>query len=411
MRDDSSGDIERRSFIKGGAATLGLGALMLPGSSAGAEPAAPIAERIRRYPRLGRTGLEISDVSYGSSRTDDPAIVRHAFDRGINFFDSAESYKGGGSETSIGKALADVRDQVILTSKVKCGTGTTEKELMSSLEDSLRRLRTDRIDVYFNHAVNDSARLDNPEWYTFAERAKQQGKIRFTGMSGHAGRLVECLDHAIDGDLVDVVLVGYNFGQDPAFYQRFLSRIDWVAVQSDLPRVLAKAHEKGVGVVAMKTLRGARLNDMRPFEHGGATYAQAAFRWTLSNESVDALIVSMTSKEQVDEYVGASGATAPRGAALDLLEDYLLSDAEGYCEHGCEACHEACPSGVAVNEVLRTRMYATDYGDLAYARADYARLGAGAAACTSCSAKPCLGRCPSGLAVGRLTASAHRLLA
>ena len=60
---------------------------------------------------------------------------------------------------------------------------------MRALEGSLRRLRTDRIDIYFNHAVNDVARVQNPEWPEFVAKAKQQGKIRFTGVSGHGGRL------------------------------------------------------------------------------------------------------------------------------------------------------------------------------------------------------------------------------
>ena len=77
-------------------------------------------------------------------------------------------------------------------------------------------------------------------------------------MSGHGGHLIECLDAALDEDLVDVILVAYNFGQDPAFYERFTKSFDLVALQPDLPRVLAKAHSKGVGVVAMKTLMGAR---------------------------------------------------------------------------------------------------------------------------------------------------------
>ena len=125
------------------------------------------------------------------------------------------------------------------------------------------------------------SRLQNPEWYEFAERAKRQGKIRATGMSGHAGRLIECLDYALEKGSVDVILVAHNFGQDPKFYQRFTRSFDFVARQPDLPRVLRQAKAKGVGVVAMKTLMGARLNDMRPFEKGGATFAQAAFRWVL----------------------------------------------------------------------------------------------------------------------------------
>lgn len=400
----------RRDFLVGGAATLGAGALGVGLGAKDAWSAPTDGSRIRRYKKLGRTGLEISDISFGSSRTDDPRNARHALDVGINYFDTAESYKGGDSEVAIGKAIADRRSEYYLASKVSCDTDTTREELDRALEGSLRRLRTDHIDVYFNHAVNDVDRLRNDAWYEFSSRAKAQGKIRFTGISGHAGQLVECVDFAVEHDLVDVVLVGYNFGQDPAFYERFISRLDFISVQPALPAALGRAQAKGVGVIAMKTLRGARLNDMRPFETSGSTFAQSAFRWTLSNPNVDALIVSMNEPEQIDEYVAASGAPAPKGASFDLLEGYLLGDTDGYCEHGCEECHGACPNGVAINEVLRTRMYATHYRDLGYARGDYAKLGPGASACASCTAMPCIGRCPNGLAVGRLTASAHRML-
>ena len=246
---------------------------------------------------------------------------------------------------------------------------------MHAPEESLRRLRTDRIDVYFNHAVNDTQRLDNPEWYEFARRAVEHGKIRFTGISGHGGRLAECLRYALEGDLVDVILVAYNFGQDPKFYERFARRFDLVAVQPELPALLEKARAKDVGVVAMKTLMGARLNDMRPYEYGDTTYAQAAFRWVLSNPNVDALIVSMTRSDQIEEYLQASGSGPVRQSDLGLLERYAARNASAYCRFGCNACAESCPHDVPISEVLRTRMYAADYGDHAYAREDYAKLG------------------------------------
>lgn len=406
-KDRHQPDLARRRFlISGTAATLGLGVLDL-GRHAWASTPPP---QIRRFPRLGRTGLEISDISFGSSRTTDPDLVRHALERGVNYFDTAEGYQDGRSEETLGEALQGARDRVILASKVKVGALTPRAEIMKALESSLRRLRTDRIDVYFNHAVNDVARLQNADWFEFADRAKEQGKIRFTGISGHGGKLVECLDYALDHDLVDVILCGYNFGQDPSFHQRFTARLDWVAVQPDLPRVLEKAHTKEVGVIAMKTLRGARQNDMRPYEWGGASFAQAALRWVLSNPNVDALVISMTSREKIDEFIGASGGSEPRGAELDLLEGYLSSSEDGYCNHGCDACEASCPHGVSISEVLRTRMYATDYGDRDYACREYAQLGPGAESCVSCSHRSCLGKCPQGLEIPRLTRSAHELL-
>lgn len=379
---------------------------------ASAQPAGGARGRVRRYATLGRTGMRVSDISFGASRlgAGEGDLVRHALDRGINYFDTADSYRGGDAETTIGDVLRGKRDRVHIASKTATSPSDRRDSLMRSLEQSLRRLRTDYVDVYFNHAVNEVERLKNPEWREFTLRAKQQGKIRFVGMSGHAGRLAECLDYALDTDGVDVILVAYNFGQDPAFLQQFTRAFDFVARQPDLPRVLQKAKAKGVGVIAMKTLMGARLNDMRPFEKGGATFAQAAFRWVLSNRNADALIVSMTSREVIDEYLGASGWQAAAGEDLPLLRRYARMNGASYCRHGCQACLSACPYGVPIGDVLRARMYATDYGDPALARSEYALLPAGAAPCLSCAAQPCRSACPHGLPIERLLAPTHRML-
>jgi predicted aldo/keto reductase-like oxidoreductase len=367
--------------------------------------------RIRRQVRLGRTGLQISDIGFGSSRLkDDEALVHHALDRGITYFDTAAGYTGGRSEETLGRALAGRRDQITLVSKTKTTPTSTREELMAALEGSLRRLQTDYLDVYFTHAVNDVARLQNPEWAEFVSAAKGQGKIRHAGLSGHGGRLAACLEYALDQDLVDVILVAYNFGQDPTFTSRFLDRFDFIAIQTELPRLLARAHEKDVGVVAMKTLMGAKLNDMRPYESGGATFAQAAFRWVLANPHVDALIVTMKSSEMVDEYVAASGVGEASPQDVSLLGHYLDRHGESQCRYGCGACAEVCPAGVPISDVLRTRMYAHDYGDLELARHDSALLGGGASACLSCTAEPCLGACPHGIPVDALMAPTHREL-
>ncbi len=396
----------RRLLRQGVLAGLGLGALPLRvGAQSGRAGAT-----VQRYATLGRTGMRISDISFGASQlgSGEGDLVRHALDLGINYFDSADSYRGGDSETTIGEALRGKRDRVHLTSKTVANSGDRRDSMMRALETSLRRLRTDYVDVYFNHAVNDVARLKNPEWHEFTARAKQQGKIRAVGVSGHAGNLIECLDYALDADSVDVILVAYNFGQDPAFYQPFTRSFDFIARQPQLPRVLQKAKTKGVGVIAMKTLIGARLNDMRPFEKGGATFAQAAFRWVLSNRNVDALIVSMTSAAGIDEYVGASGSRAA-GEDRPLLQRYVRVNGATQCRHGCAECLSACPYGVPINDVLRTRMYAVDYGDPALARSEYAQLSVGAAPCLSCAGQPCRGACPHGLRLERLLPPTHRL--
>jgi len=401
--------LARRELLKRGllaGLALGLPSLV-PRAAFSAEP-----PRVRAARVLGRTGLRVSDIGFGSSQlAGDESIVRHALERGVTYFDTAESYEGGRSEETLGRALVGARERVVLASKTSCGPHTPRAELMSALEGSLRRLRTDRIDVYFNHAVNDVARLRNPEWAEFVTRAKQQGKIRFTGMSGHGGRLVPCLDFALENDLVDVVLVGYNFGQDPSFSQRFTSGLDFVAVNPELPQALARARAKNVGVVAMKTLRGARLNDLRPYETDGATFAQAAFRWTLASPNVDALVVSMTSKPQIDEYLVASGWQAPSRADLRLLERYEARNGATQCRYGCSACLSSCPASVSIPDVLRARMYAEDYGAPALAREAWREVGGATEACLSCADETCAGACPYGLAIPALTRRARAAIA
>ena len=394
--------VDRRHFLRLGAgAAVGLAAVR-GGTHAQTAPPA----RIQRYVRLGRTELKVSDISFGSASSSDAALVRHAFDRGVNFFDSAESYRWGGAEEAIGEALQGKRDQVVLSSKTKAGSSDTRADMMKALEGSLRRLRTDHVDIYFNHAVNDVARMQNQEWQEFTELAKRQGKIRFRGMSGHGGHLVECLNYALDHDQVDVILVAYSVGQDPSFYDRLRHTFHWAAIQPELPPVLQKAKQKDVGVLAMKTLMGARLNDMRPYERPGSTFSQAAFRWVLSRPNVDALLISMTSNELIDEYVSASGASVTSQTDLDLLARYVEMRVGNYCQPGCSVCESSCPQRVAIAEVLRTRMYAVDYRDDVLARAEYAALGEGASACLSCAHRTCLSACPLGVPIAELTREA-----
>jgi len=402
--------MDRRGFLRFGLGATAWGIAGMAAAAQGAPPA-PAAERIRRYVRLGRTELKIADISFGSASSSDPALVRHALERGVNYFDSAESYRGSNAESAIGEALAGRRHEVILATKTKAGVGERRADMMRALEGSLRRLRTDYVDVYFNHAVNDVARMQNEEWRAFTDLAKQQGKIRFRGMSGHGSHLVECLDYALDADLVDVILVAYSFAQDPSFYDRLRYTFHFVALQPGLPRVLAKAKGKDVGVVAMKTLMGARLNDMRPFEGGGATFAQAAFRWVLSSPHVDALIVSMTGTEEIDEYVGASGGATVSAAELALLATYAHLHGATYCQPGCAACVTSCPEGVEIAEVLRTRMYAVDYQDAALARSEYAMLGKAVRACATCGHQACASACPNGVPIAAFTRAAARRLA
>jgi predicted aldo/keto reductase-like oxidoreductase len=162
-----------------------------------------------------------------------------------------------------------------------------------------------------------------------------------------------------------------------------------------------------MGVVAMKTLRGAKLNDMGPYQKDGDTFAQAAFRWVLSNPWVDALIVTMNSPRQVDEYIAASGSTKLSRHDLELLDRYTELNDATYCRPVCDACATSCPVQVPIADVLRHKMYFEDYGAERMARERYEQLTTNASACLTCADQTCANACVYHLPIPQLTRQAH----
>lgn len=409
--------VGRRSFLQqAGSAALGLGSLGLAGASfaksadaaaaeGGAPAAAPSSDRIQRYKSLGDTGLRIPDIGAGGLGS--PEIVRYCYDKGITYFDCSQKFM---TEGNVGRGLAGVRHKVVVTTKSMIGARENRRQMMRRLNGSLRQLRTDYVDIYLNHAVNEIERVKNPEWPEFVELAKKMGKIRFSGMSGHGGNLQDCLNYVIDNDRADVILSSHNFGTDPAFYERFTKHFDFIANQKGIASVFEKAHAKGVGVIVMKTLMGAKVNDLARYQKNGASFPQAAFRWVLSNPNVDALIISMKSKELVDQYVRCSGDATFAQSDADVLRQYVDAETADHCRTGCSSCETSCPYGVPIADVLRHRMYAESYDDMEMARRGYRELGAAASPCASCSEPPCLNACEYGLVIPALTRATDTLL-
>lgn len=406
--------VDRRSFLRLGAVT-GLASGLSVGTNASTDTAGANAASeggVRKYVRLGRTEMKVADISFGSFplRNGDESLVHYALDQGINYFDTAESYGDGVSETVMGNALKGRRDQVYVATKIAAGARDSAESMMRRLDECLTRLQTDYVDVFFNHAVNDVARLSNPEWQKFTEKAKEQGKVRYLGMSGHGGYLIDCVDYAVEQDMFDVMLLATNFGEDPAFYERFTRSFDFIANQQGLQASMKKAKEKDVGIIAMKVLRGAKLNDMRPYERQGYTYSQAAFRWVLNIPEVDNLIITMRNRDNVDEFLGASGSGQVTDYDMELLQRYAKMNEATYCSNTCNDCEGSCPFNVPIPDLLRMRMYALDYGDVSVAKQEYARLEVNGSACLSCDGSPCRDACTHDIPLADLCAPTHQML-
>ncbi len=409
--DDGDPTFTRRALLRGAAA--GVAATALGGCKyetqlflLGSTPKATSRRaewddaRVQAYRPLGRTGFRMSDISFGTSGLDDPAVARRGVERGITYFDTSPDYSKAGSETALGAGIEGTpRDRLFVVSKFCTPDGhladdTPVPQVIEAVEGSLRRLGTDYLDLCHIHACNSVDRLMAPNIHEAFDRLRQAGKVRFIGVSSHTPDLETVMAHAVDSGRFDVIMVAYNFKNWP-----------------DLGHIFRRARERGVGVVAMKTLKGARhtqLSDFTPSER--ESFAQAAFKWVLSNPDVSGLVVSMSTTDQIDEYLYASGRPLAE-SDVGLLEKYDRLVARDYCRPGCGACLDACPYDVPIDDVLRYAMYADGYGRPAQAAAQYARLDAArnASRCIGCSA-PCEPSCPFELPIRRKLVAADRLL-
>jgi uncharacterized protein len=237
----------RREFMQTGAAGLATAALVAStADSAHGQNAAGIPLR-----PLGRTGQSVTMICLGgyhssvhANEQDSIRLIQRAVDEGITFLDNAWDYHNGGAEERMGKAISqgNRREKVFLMTKC---CGRTAKDAQSHLEDSLRRLRTDHLDLWqFHEIVYDN----DPDWIfadggaiEYALKAKEEGKIRFLGFTGH---------------------------KDPSIHLKMLDKpYPWATVQMPLNvmdsqfrsfqhRVLPVLNQRGIAPIAMKSLGG-----------------------------------------------------------------------------------------------------------------------------------------------------------
>jgi aryl-alcohol dehydrogenase-like predicted oxidoreductase len=357
--------------------------------------------RIKSYRRLGRTNVEVSDIALGAGRIgDDPAnsvaLARKAIEQGITYFDTSPDYSGTNSEQVLGEAMKGHRDKMFLATKFCVGDGhlpndTPVEQIIEAVNGSLKRLQTDHVDLIHIHSCDRLDRLMAPNMHEAFDRLKEQGKVRFLGVSTHTPNLEEVAHAAIDSKRFDVMMLAYHYGMWPNFGD-----------------ILEKAKQNDVGVVAMKTLKGAKHTNLAEFRDERMAYSQAAFRWVLSNPNVSCLVVSFWKPEQIDEYIAASG-VPPRDGDVALLERYDHLTRGDYCQPHCGVCLDSCPEQLAINDILRHRMYFRDYGWEKEGMRQYAKLERNASLCATCPA-PCTGTCPIGVPIRAKMMDAHRLL-
>ena len=291
-------DFSRRNFIK-----MAVGSTALAASSSKAIADAADAVEIPKR-KFGRHDDMLTVVGFGShtlyfagSQKEASQIMHRAIDRGVNFFDNAWGYHGGKAEEYMGNALVGHRDKVFLASKFSNFRDDKYSEdlagAMKSLEDSLRRLKTDHLDLWMMHNVIDNDADDaykDDGAIAAIELAKKQGKIRYGGFTGHTTPSVH----------VDMINGGYEW--DATLMP--VSVVGALSSRSFETDVMPLCEKHNIAVFGMKGFGGSRRTQLH-----GQTNVEEVLRYSLSYNQVCSHLVGVDKLEYVDLAIAGSAGT------------------------------------------------------------------------------------------------------
>lgn len=331
-----------------------------------------------KYRTLGQTGLTISEVGFGCipiirlSTDEAVRVLRHALDQGITFYDTANAYND--SEHKLGVAFGDCRDKVILATKTMKRDGKSATE---QLENSLRMMRTDYIDLYQLHQV-----AQEKDWQAImapggameaVSKAKEAGKIRHIGITSHSLPMALKL---MKTGLFSTIMFPFNFIEEAA-----------------KDEMLGLAEELKMAFIVMK-----------PFAGGVIDNASLAFKY-LRQYPAGIVIPGFDSVQGIDEVLGfynqPNVITAEDLAAMNV---YRQEVGKQFCRR-CEYC-QPCPHGVAITPAMGYPIVARRMSPAVSAK--FAKMAMDTVPnCVECGV--CLSRCPYDLPIPKILKRNHEL--
>jgi predicted aldo/keto reductase-like oxidoreductase len=363
------------------------------------------------YRTLGKTGLRTSILGTGAfhyleiSTAEVHALLNRYLDAGGNYLETAAQYGGGEAEMKMAGVVAARRDEFVLTTKchLRDREGAAE-----TIDASLRRLRTDHVDILLMHHVQLQDDLDrilsDDGALRAAEDARRAGKVRFIGISNHGHP--EMVIQALERYPLDVIMTGFNY------YDCF----NFPLIEAKL---LPMAVERGVGIIGMKALADGYL--WRSAEKA------LRYAWSLP---IGTLALGWNTMELLEQDLAWAEAFTP---LTDVERQQLFMDAPELGNYVCRLCDKClpCPEGIDIPRLfelegiydrqmwdgvvrdpadfaLRNRLrFWFEYNDKR-ARAAYAGVAVKADACTNCG--DCEPRCPYGLPIVRKLRHTHAKL-
>lgn len=345
----------RRNFLKSTltlpVALAAAPTLLTQGANAAETPAADALPRRQ----LGKTGPKVTMLNLGGMMAAmDVDYLDIAWSMGIRYFDTADCYKGGQSEKIIGKWLAkypERRKEIFLVSKDHPKQGP--EQLLTMIDKRLAACGTDYLDAFYIHGLGpreygeDAVNWPKSDKFKkVAEQLKSSGKVKMVGFSCHDGRLTDCLNAAAEGGFVDIIMLAYN-----PFYEK----------GSAFDKALDACHAKGIGLVAMKTMRTTKDVPKRlpELDKLGLTTHQAVLQAAWSDPRIASICNSIENVDQMQNSTAAARSYKEplKFAHMELLKETILAGRRTMCT-GCPSCEAfAAQTGFAFHDIARFVTY------------------------------------------------------
>ena len=316
------------------------------------------------YRKFGKLDWDVSALGFGAMRLpiiggdtkniDQPEaikMIRHSIDNGVNYVDTAYPYHGGESEKVVGKALKDgYRERVRLATKMPSWLVEKYEDFDKYLNEQLEKLDTTHIDYYLLHGLNTKRwpLLKELGVFEWAEKAKEDGRIKYLGFSFHDEYPVF---EQILQDAEHFTFCQIQFNYMDTEYQAGI-------------KGLKLAAEKGLAVVIMEPIKGGKLGVTPPQDvidvwaksEVRRTPADWALQWVWNLPEVSVVLSGMSVMRHVEENLVSASNSGP--GTLKAYELVLVEEAKNAYLNlgfvGCTACNYCmpCPSGVAIPEIL-----------------------------------------------------------
>ncbi|MFO0952802.1 MAG: aldo/keto reductase [Isosphaeraceae bacterium] len=418
MAHDETGSTDRRAFLQAGA--LATASALSLNSGLNAQEKAQVPDAPAKTPelprrKLGKTGVEISMLEQGAVRSEAlDRIFKMAFASGMRAFDTAKVY---GTEPAFKKWFesdSSIRKQIFLVTK---DMPKVAAQIPDMVDDRLKALGIDQIDLFFIHGLGDMHSVDDAiklvtskEFGEVVDKVKKSGKIKFVGFSTHHKDRAPIIQAAAEAGIIDAVMLQYR---------------PWIEKDSPLNKALDVAHKKGVGLISMKQIagnffgdkpKGNILDDVKKRVPTLAEKNLSPFQGLLhaiwTDERITAACVSMKNTDQIRENADAARRFQPlKEAEIAALRDATFAHGPTLCADCDGRCMAAAGTNAELGNLTRFLTYHEHHGDRTEARRLYSELSPEARDWSGADLEAARAACPGKLDFAKLLPEVDRRLA